>query len=107
MSNWATQITLAVISGGVGMALVMWARERWRGRQPAVVESANLAATAQALATVVAARDELEADNARLRQQLLDERDYYRAELDRLRAQLVTALSEVDSLRSGIGTTAG
>ena len=104
MSDAALLAIASALSGGIGVALIAWARERWRARQPAAIETANLTAAAQALATVSAARDELEADNARLRQQLTDERTYYLGELDRVRGQLVAALTEVDQLRSAVRT---
>ncbi|PSK93025.1 hypothetical protein CLV30_13152 [Haloactinopolyspora alba] len=96
------RLVAAVAGGGTLVALIQWGRERWRRRQPAEVESVNLQATAQALATVSKARDELEADNGRLRQQLADERSYYLAEIDRIRTQLMDALAEIDQIRSGI-----
>lgn len=101
---------VSALGSGVLIGLVAWGRERWRARQPAAVESANLAAVARA-------RDELAEDNGLLRTQLADERRSHaldRAEwreeradmaahIDRIEAKLRALLEELAELRTRQG----
>lgn len=97
-----TGVAVAFVSGGSAVAIIAWAKERWRRRQPEFVEATNLKHAAQALAAVTEAREALEQDNARLREQMAQERTYYLSEIERIRTQLVSALAELDQLKTGI-----
>lgn len=94
MSSLGELVVTALGSGGT-VGLIAWGRERWRTQQPHVVEQASLA-------VVAAARDELAEDNARLREQLQEERrrqDDERAGWSAERTRLIT---EIDSLWSQV-----
>lgn len=100
-------------AGVIGAALaggVAWLRERWRARQPAAIEQANLAVVARA-------RDELAEDNARLRAELAEERAHHALarrewrdektamgiEIDVLEEKVRSMLAEIYQLRSRHG----
>ncbi len=115
MIEW-TPILVALIAGGLLKYTVdffKWLRSRREARAPEAVASTRIATVDQSLAVVAKARDELEADNARLRAQMVEtdarhEADRARWELrDKLRreeievleAKLRALLVEVEKLK--------
>lgn len=112
-----TSILVALIAAGL-LSYVRDAikaiRHRRYAASPEGIASANVAAADGSLLVVVKARDELEADNARLRLELTETRARYtedrnhwgaekaemRGEIDALSAKLRALLAEVEDLRT-------
>lgn len=84
-----TPILVALIAAGLfkyTVDVVKWILARYRGQTTQGRQSANITTVDQSLAVVARARDELEADNARLRLQLVE--SDARHEADRARWEL-------------------
>lgn len=87
-AEW-TAILVALIAAGLlkyVMDFVKWLRSRHEASKPDAVRSSTIATVDQSLAVVARARDELEADNLRLRRER-DEQDA-RHDADRARWEL-------------------
>lgn len=110
------EILIALIGAGLLTTFVdgvKWVYRRRQSRDPEVRSSAAVATADASLSVVARARDELEADNARLRadraecdarhlaerQQWESEKRAMRAEIDRLEGKLRELLNEVENLR--------
>ena len=105
--DWYTQIAVALIAGGGLKYLLDWLRDRKRKRDetPSEVDASLL--------TVSKARDELEADNARLRAERAEDHARHageraewqrreaalRSEIEHLEARLRALLDEVTDLK--------
>lgn len=113
--NW-TEILVALIAAGLlkySVDLARWWANRRKERSPEGQQVASLATVDQSLAVVARARDELEADNARLRAWLAEvdarhtaeravwaeEKAAMRAEIHDLERRLREMLAEVESLK--------
>lgn len=124
MSGWVTALLAAALAGGLLNVIaqaVKWVTNRRSANQPQVVEAKKVhqavAQADQSLATVARARDELEADNDRLRQVNQTDRERYekdrdewrqerselRAEILRLEASIRESLEEVQALKTRYG----
>ncbi len=114
-AEW-TAILVALIAAGLLkyiVDLVKWIRSRRDASSPDALRAATIATVDQSLSVVSRARDELEADNTRLRLQLAESdarhdaeiarRDIrekaMRAEIDALERKLRALLSEVERLK--------
>lgn len=114
-AEWSA-VLIALIGAGLlkyAVDFFKWLRARREAKQPEAVKAATIATVDQSLAVVARARDELEADNARLRAQMAEadarhEADRARWELrDKLRreeievleAKLRALLVEVEKLK--------
>lgn len=114
--NW-TPIIVALIAAGLLKYVIdgiRWFYHRYRGRSPERKQAAVISTVDQSLAVVAKARDELEADNARLRVQLAEsdarheverarwgeEKAAMRNEINDLERRLRELLAEVQNLKT-------
>lgn len=108
-AEW-TAILIALISAGLVKYLadaVRWWRSRRQAQTPAAQQAMTISTVDQSLSVVARARDELEADNTRLRR-LMSEADA-RHEADRVRWELLDARrrEEIEALESKLRALLG
>lgn len=108
-AEW-TAILIALISAGLFKYLVdasRWWRSRRQAQTPAAQQAMTISTVDQSLSVVARARDELEADNTRLRR-LMTEADA-RHEADRVRWELLDARrrEEIEALESKLRALLG
>ncbi|MBP2323342.1 SMC interacting uncharacterized protein involved in chromosome segregation [Kibdelosporangium banguiense] len=109
-------ILIALISAGLlkyAVDVIKWWTVRRKSKTPEGKQAANLATLDQSLAVVARARDELEADNARLRAQLAEadarhavermtwteEKAAMKSEIHELERRLREMLAEIENLK--------
>lgn len=114
--NLLTVITALGSAGWLGSLLREW-RQRRDATSPIARESQHIAGADQSLLVVIRARDELEADNARMRKQAAEdnaqhtaeraewwrERAQLKGEIDRVEQELRRILAELSQLRAQHG----
>lgn len=99
----AVAVIVALLTGSFGAfakSLVDTFREARKGRAPEAREALHIATTDQSLLVVVKARDELEADNARLRAEAAEDRARYNADRAAWAKERATMRAEIDSLEA-------
>jgi len=98
--NW-TEVLVALIAAGLLKYAVdglKWLAVRRRAGSHEARNSAAISTADQSLAVVAKARDELEADNARLRAEMAEKDARHDRERDRWEAKEVSMRREIDTL---------
>lgn len=96
-----TQILVALITAGLlkyAVDALRWLSKRRREGTSASRDAFAVVTADQSLAVVARARDELEADNARLRAEMAEKDDRHDRERDRWDAKEKTLRREIDTL---------
>jgi hypothetical protein len=96
-AEW-TAILSVLVAGG----LLKWIKSRRDGRTPEARQATHVATVDQSLTVVARARDELEADNARLRAQGAEDRARYEADRARWELRETAMRNEIDALEAKI-----
>lgn len=101
-AEWSA-ILVALITAGLlkyAVDFLKWLRQRHEDKQPEALRSTQIATVDQSLAVVARARDELEADNNRLRTQLAESDARHEAERSRWEIRDAARRAEIEVLES-------
>ncbi len=103
-AEW-TMIAVALIGAGLlnyVKEILTWWRNRRISNTPEAKEAASIATVDQSLTVVAKARDELEADNTRLRGQIADQDARFVAEIARRDAREASLMEEITRLETKV-----